>query len=457
MDRWGLGVRISDARDGDATGVTRQETDGRALVAARGGQVVKVYQENDTSAYKKTLITILPDGRRERRVDRPEFREALADLWHSRVDALAWYDLDRFVRDPRDLEDAIDVVEQTGRPIAAVTGSIDLSTDHGVTSARMLVAVANKSSRDTARRVKRMHVGLAEAGRPSGGRRPYGYTADRMGVVPAEAEILRELARRRLAGEGWPSMARDLNRRGIPAASGGPWGLSNIRTALLKPHVAGIRTLHGQETAPGVWPAILDRETWQQLVDMAAERPPPVRRYLLSGIAKCSICKHGLGGRTIHGQPSYRCANVDCQAIHRRMRPLDDYVTGVALGILADLEISPDAPADPGAAEQITALLRRRAATVAAFADLNAEDPPDLRRALDQLDAQLAALRAKLGSNQRNRILQTVQGISRDGWDALPLDVRRTALAMLVTVEVGRSKRGRVPFDAASVRVEPAW
>lgn len=457
MQRWGLGVRISDARNGDADGVTRQEKDGRCLVASRGGQVVKVYQENDTSAYKRTLVTTLPDGRRERRVDRPEFREALADLWHGRVDALAFYDLDRFVRDPRDLEDAIDVVEQTGRPIAAVTGSIDLSTDHGVTSARMLVAVANKSSRDTARRVKRMHAGLADAGKPSGGRRPYGYTADRLGIVPAEADIIRELARRRLAGEGWPSLAQDLNRRGIPAASGGLWGLSNIRTALLKPHVAGIRVLHGQERAQGVWPAILDRATWQQLVDMAQDRPPPVRRYLLSGIAKCSICGHGLGGRTIHGHPSYRCANIDCQAIHRRMQPLDDYVTGIALGLLADLEVAPDTPADPGTAEQIAALLRRRTATVAAFADLTADDPADLRRALDRLDAQLAQLRAKLSSSQRGRILHAVQGISRDGWGALPLDVRRAALAMLVTVEVGRSKRGRVPFDAGSVKVEPAY
>lgn len=454
--RWGLLVRISDDRAGEGAGVTRQEQDGRALIAARAGTVENVYQENDTGAFKRKLIVTLPDGRREKRVDRPTYRQALGDLYHGRIDGLAVYDLDRFVRDPRDLEDAIDVVEDTGRPIAAVTGSIDLSTDHGITSARMLVAVANKASRDTSRRVKRLHVALAEAGKPSGGRRPYGYTADRMGIVPAEAEVLRELARRRRAGEGWVPLIRDLNARGVPAASGGPWSLSSIRSAVLKPHVAGIRTLHGREVADGTWPPILDRDTWEQLRALGGEHRPPTRRYLLSGLARCALCRHGLGGRIVKGIPIYRCSNPDCGRITRRVPGLDEYVTGVVLRLLAEVDLSAPAAPDPSIADELAGLQRRRAAVVAAFADVDGDDPADLRRSLDRLDDQIGQLRSRVTTGQRERLLAGVRGVTADQWETLPLDTRRAVIASLVTIAVGRSARGRVPFDVSTVKIRRA-
>lgn len=453
--RWGLLVRISDARDDDEEGVGRQEKDGRREVERRGGQVVKLYRENSVSAFKRRVIT-LPDGTRARRVVRPEFRTALGDLYDGNlIDALMVYDLDRFVRDPRDLEDAIDVAEEAGRPIASVTGSLDLSTDHGIMLARMMVAHANQSSRDTSRRVKRMHIGLAEEGKPSGGRRAYGYDKYRLEVVPDEAAVIRELARRRLAGEGWVSLVRDLNRRGIPAASGGRWSLSSIRSVLMNPHVAGIRTLRGEETADGTWEPILDRGTWEQLRALAAVRRPPSRRYLLSGIARCGLCGGGLGGRPIKGVPVYRCANPDCLRITRRMAPLDEYVTGAVIGMLADLDLS-DAPArSPDTIGEIAALTRRRNAVVAAFADIGGDDPMELRRALAELDGQIDRLRKQTAGGQRTRLLAGHVGVSRADWDALPLDTRRAVVASLVTVTVGRSKRGRVPFDVSSVRIQP--
>ena len=453
--RWGLLVRISDARDDDEEGVGRQEKDGRREVERRGGQVVKLYRENSVSAFKRRVIT-LPDGTRGLRVIRPQFRAALGDLYDGKlIDALMVYDLDRFVRDPRDLEDAIDVAEPTGRPIASVTGSLDLSTDHGIMLARMMVAHANQSSRDTSRRVKRMHVGLAEEGKPSGGRRAYGYDKYRLEVVPHEAEIIHELARRRLAGESWVSLVRDLNRRGIPAASGGRWSLSSVRSVLMNPHVAGIRTLRGEETATGIWEPILDRDTWEQLHALATIYRPPSRRFLLSGIARCGLCGSGLGGRADTSR--YRCSNPDCMHINRKMEPLDEYVTGVAVGMLADLDLSDTPTRSPDTAGEVAALTRRRNAVVAAFADIGGDDPLELRRALAELDGQIDRLRKQTASGQRTRLLAKYVGISRDGWDALPLDTRRAVLAELVVVTVHRSKRGRVPFDVAAIDITPAY
>ena len=56
-----LYVRISSDPGGSEKGVDRQEKDCRALASALGWQVVRVFRENDTSAYKQKTITLL-DG-----------------------------------------------------------------------------------------------------------------------------------------------------------------------------------------------------------------------------------------------------------------------------------------------------------------------------------------------------------------------------------------------------------
>ncbi len=197
----GVYVRISDDKAENAAGVARQEQDCRALANREGWSVGEVYTENDTSAYKRRKVK-LPDGSTSLRVVRPAFRWMLDDVASGRVNAVIGYDLDRIARDPRDLEDLIDLVETHKVPTRAVTGSLSLSDDAGVTMARVMVAIANKSSRDTSRRVIRKQLEMAEQGKHKGGGiRSFGYEKDGMTVCEDEAEALREVARRILAGE----------------------------------------------------------------------------------------------------------------------------------------------------------------------------------------------------------------------------------------------------------------
>lgn len=190
-------VRISDDKAGDAAGVARQENDGRALADRLKWRVAEVIVENDVSAFKRKRIP-LADGRTELRTVRPGFRTALDKLATGTRDGLLVYDLDRTARDPRDLEDLIDVVEMRHPrvPVDSVTGSLRLATDADITMARVMVAVANKASRDTARRVARKHVELASQGKPGGGGfRGDGFTAS-YEHIPVEAAIIREIAAR---------------------------------------------------------------------------------------------------------------------------------------------------------------------------------------------------------------------------------------------------------------------
>ena len=169
-------VRISDDPEGTERGVERQEADCRAYAAAHGWEVVAVFRENDTSAFKQRTIT-LSSGERVRRVVRPEFRAMLKHLSDGRAQVMVAYDLDRAVRDPRDLEDLIDAKVLGGFRARSVTGSLRLDTDSDVAMARVLVAMANKSSADTARRVARAAKQQALEGTWHGGRVPFGYRA----------------------------------------------------------------------------------------------------------------------------------------------------------------------------------------------------------------------------------------------------------------------------------------
>lgn len=49
-------VRISDDPEGTERGVDRQEADCRAYASAHGWEVVAVFRENDTSAFKQRTI-----------------------------------------------------------------------------------------------------------------------------------------------------------------------------------------------------------------------------------------------------------------------------------------------------------------------------------------------------------------------------------------------------------------
>ncbi|WP_327069240.1 recombinase family protein [Kitasatospora sp. NBC_01302] len=308
-------TRISDDKAEDAKGVGRQEDDCRERADRLHWGIGEVVVENDTSAFKRRKVK-LPDGTTGLRVVRPGFRRVLELLSSGQADGLLAYDLDRVARDPRDLEDLIDVIEQTKIPVESVTGSLRLSNDADITMARVMVAIANKSSRDTSRRVTRKHEQLASEGKPGGGGiRPYGYAADRATVIEHEAAIIREIARRLLDDESMYEIAADLNERGVLTVSGSDWSTRTIRSVVTKPRVAGLRST-GRDSAmqivgPATWPAILDQETWEEVCAKLATRGIGSKNKLirwLNGSLWHPACGAGLIGWQGNPAPRYWCA-----------------------------------------------------------------------------------------------------------------------------------------------------
>jgi site-specific DNA recombinase len=296
-------VRISDDRAGDAAGVGRQEADARALADRLGWQVGEVVVENDVSAFRRRHVT-LPDGSTALRVVRPGFRRLLELLSLGQVDGLIAYDLDRIARDPRDLEDLVDVVEQARVPVESVSGSLRLANDSDITMSRVMVAVANKSSRDSSRRISRKHEQLAQEGKyGGGGARRFGFEVDGATHVPLEVDAIRWAAKRIVDGASLKQTCRDLDARGVSTVRGNTWSSRALSGVLSGPRVAGLRVHRGEVVGPAAWQPILDRDTWEAVcvalkarADGAAQ--PQLKRWL-NGCLICSLCGEGLAGQFV--------------------------------------------------------------------------------------------------------------------------------------------------------------
>ncbi|WP_155054515.1 recombinase family protein [Streptomyces blattellae] len=485
--------RISDARDGETVGVDDQEKRLRALAGhlgwALGPAATHVIIENDTSAYKRKRIR-LPDGRTELRTVRPKFRRipgiesqqtpVLELLATGRADGMIAYDLDRAVRDPRDLEDLIDVVEERHIPVTSVTGSLRLANDADITMARVMVAVANKSSRDTARRVSTARLRMAEAGEPGGGIRRFGRESD--GITPrsvtcpgcgpggtftvqaaetdsgisyakcvcgrcggdaavaegSEVDTLRTIAAKILNNVSLQESVATLRRGGVPTVTGVDWRAKVVRGILLRESNWGAAVHKGEVVREDAFPPLLDDDPARaRAMHLALVRiltdpsrcttPGPAPRWLGSGIYRCGRClPRVVGLRAQHngrGLRGYGCP--ECGLV-RSGRHLDAYIANTDLdqgpyGVLIQRLMRDDATellAEPRpAADQQQ--LHAQAAEVEARLRENQED----------YDSGLKTRRQYLDSNARNlkRLREIEEQIAEAGADR-----EHSPLALLV-------------------------
>lgn len=459
-------VRISDDKAGDAAGVGRQEDDGRNLADRLGWTIAEVIVENDTSAYKRRKVR-LPDGTTALRTVRPGFRSALDKLASGERDGLLAYDLDRTARDPRDLEDLIDIVESKNPriPVQSVSGSLRLDTDGDITMARVLVAVANKSSRDTARRVARKHEALAAEGKPGGGGfRGYGFTEKGHEVVEDEAEILREIGARILGdwdgwtdqqkaridpelGESLHSIAEDLEQRQVPTATGAPWSGRSVGSVISKASVAGLRSHKGEIVGPAVWDAIIPKDRWEEICLRLAQRAGTTDLTLqrwLNGVLRCSKCGRMLEGSHGNGGPRYWCATPrgGCGKIAVKASFVEDEVERQVLDLLsrpktlhrlqriATTEVSETARQELAEdEEQLKELARMWAKREITFSEY--------REARSVIDERVKASRALVVSATPRILRGLLADDVQAGWKRLaPADKREVILALIPGYDV---------------------
>lgn len=450
----GIYARISNDRGGSGLGVARQEADCRQLAETRQWTVHKVYVDNDTSAYRS-------------KKPRPGYENLVADLKAGTITAVIAWHPDRLHRSPKELEAFIDVIDAAGAAVATVqAGDLDLATATGRMTARIVGAVARHESEHKAERQQRKHVELAQAGRPSGGgERPYGFNSDRVTIRESEAVIIREIAERLIAGDSLVGVSLDLNARGIPTATGGTWHRSHLSRMMTAGRLAGLREHRGEIVGRAVWPAILDRSTWETLVRILRDpnrRGPVPRKYLLTaGLTVCGLCEARLVSRPLRGKRRYVCDSgplgVGCGKIGILAEPLEDLVASIVLdhldgeGLAAAIgrKPEPDQPSSVSVAAELAAVEARldEAATMFADGTIDRRGWLTARRRLEDRRSDLTAL---LVEPVRGAALGRLVGGAglRERWETLSLDQRHAVIAAVVDrVVIGPAIQGRNFFD----------
>lgn len=454
-------VRISDDGEGKGLGVKRQTVDLDVLAKKLGKRIVRVYVDNDVSAFTG-----------KRRADYEEMLAGIREGEPGHQCVLAWH-TDRIHRTTRELDDYIDACELHNTITHThQAGLIDLSTPGGRAMARTMATFAQYESDIKRERLKLWSKQHAADGKNPGGLRPFGWRADdRTKLDPFEHEVIKDIADRILAGESLRSIVADLNDRMIPTATWHPpltwktWSPTVVRSMMLRPRLAGWRVANGEIVAKGEWQPALDDDVWQQVKSVLTD---PGRRSggmgarvnLLTGLARCGICdqpvtiQYGGPKRSPKSRNAYGCRTC---GTWRAQPAVDAYVEGAVIEYLEHLDLEPDPAADPAVEEQCEKLRRRISEELDAYADQDDEfSRAEHRRVVARLKQRLAAEEAKLLPPRRSRL---VRGLAGPGAAArwqdpdLGLDRKRSVIAELLEIRILKAGAGRRVFRPETVQL----
>ncbi|MFL6137478.1 MAG: recombinase family protein [Frankiaceae bacterium] len=456
-----LYARISSDQEGSGLGVKRQLEDCRRLADSLGWQVAEEYVDNDLSAYS---------GKR-----RPAYERMLADLAEGRRDAVVVYHIDRLTRRPIELEQFVAIVDAARvRHVRFVSGDLDIGNGDGLMMARILAAMAANESATKSRRVRRKLEQVAAQGRPHGGSlRPFGYDDDRVTIRHDEAEVVRQLAARFIAGESLRSLATWLDEQGVKTVAGGTWRTPTLRTMLASPRIAGLRQHRGQVVGKAMWEPIINEQDRDRIVGRLDQQATSGRRaprnYLLTGLLRCGRCGNRLYSSARETTRRYVCSagpdHGGCGRLSVIASPVEDLIADAVLYRLDTPDLAralagrAAGNADAAAlAEQITADKAQLHELAEAYGtkQITMRDWLTAKRPIED---RIADLERRLRRATDTTALEGLPGTGaelRERWDDLRLTRQHAIVAAIVDhAVIGPGRPGARGLDPS--RVQPVW
>lgn len=457
-------------RGGDGLGVERQEQDCRELASRLHFEVVRVFVDNDTSAYS---------GKR-----RPDFEKMLGAMKNNEFDVLVCWHTDRLYRSMKDLERLIDIAEVTRTSIRTVqSGDIDLSTSAGRMVARILGSVARQDSEHMSERRVRFNIQKAEQGKWATVNRVFGYTMTGEPLEP-EASAVRAAVADVLNGKSIRKVAMEWNSAGLkttlagksqtdphtkkPKVIDGTWNSPRVRRLLMNPRYAGLKTHRGKVLGEGGWTALIDPDTHRGLVAHLSDPSRAIntafeRKYIGAGVYICGRCDGKMRSARPGGRKTYAYACRDHAHLLRAGEPLDAFVTSVVLGRLSQPDahlLLEDKRIDLPALQTERNGVQARMDQLADMFAEGAIDASGLRRGTTTLRTKLAAIDSQLAEAVRT---DPIAGLIADRqrvqerWDECSPALRGQIVDALVTVTVlpiPNKDRGPQGFNPDYVRIE---
>lgn len=266
--------RISeDKSDGRAVAVERQRKECLAWAERNDITVTHIYIDNSISATK---------GKR-----RPEFEKMLKAAPPA---IIAWHQ-DRIVRLTKELERVI----KLDIPIYTVqAGMLDLSSAQGRAVARTVAAWSTYEGEQKSDRQGLAITDFFDNGEPVPGKRRFGYLPADTNIKrrvntkahPEEAPVIEWLFQGYLDGRSVVSLAKELGWRNL-----------RVRETLSNPSYAGYVVRRGEvREAADFIDRLVTKEVYRKVqarlaTSKAAHHAGGVIKHLVSGIARCGVCK----------------------------------------------------------------------------------------------------------------------------------------------------------------------
>jgi DNA invertase Pin-like site-specific DNA recombinase len=463
-------TRISADKAGDAHGVANQLADLEKRAVARGWTVTYRLSDNDIGVTRK-------DPTRAGKY-RPGYEEVLRLVDAGAVDVVYCWKWDRFIREPLDLEFLIPRFDRAGVRFAEADGNLDLGTESGRLTARIMVAVAKAEQERKAERQKLANEAAAVAGkRPLGTQRPFGYRDDHVTAHPVEGPAVADACAGLLGGGSLSGVRREWAAAGLRPSQApfGPlpensWTRTSIRTILLNPRIAGLAVYHREIVGTGKWEPLVGEETWRAvhaLLEDPGRKPPRGVRTLLGGLALCP-CGNVVSSTSSHTRHHvYRCTPATRNRAYpgghvaRQAAPVEDLITRLVIGRLSradavDLIAVPEGGPDVGALREEATAIRRNLEELAADRAVNLITRAQMLAATGRANIRLGEIGTELEGAARENVLTPLVAAENAAsvWEDLDLSRKRAVIRTLMTITLLSPGRGaRRAFDPDTVQV----
>jgi site-specific DNA recombinase len=476
--------------------VELQERDGRRLAAEKGWTVTAVFKE---------WVSASEFARK----DREEWARLIEGIEAGEFDAVIFYMEDRSARHILFAGELVQACRTAGvTRVLLPSYQYDFSDAEDVARFYGEVLAAQREVAKMSKRMRRVRREERENGVQSpGGKRAFGSQGwrrvrDEAGnwrtepIVSAaqaarEQVLIREAARRILAGDSLHGIVQDWNQRPVPTATGGRWGNRTLKQVLTAPRLAGLRGFHGEvvtgadgkpvrllgDDGRPVEP-VLPREQWE---GVRAVLTDPARattavggmpRHLLTGLTFCGTCGARLLVFRRKGQLTFRCpypGDGGRNCVQRLVAPVEDLILRALFRAVENPawhEAAAERPnGDPTRPHyerlaELTAeldVLDRRIGEAELAEELGRKSHPSaatLRRMLAEREDERERHQEAVTRLQHGRVAAAVPRNLRAVWPSLSLDRQRAILAAVIErIEIHPQGRGKA-FDPDAIKVK---
>ncbi|WP_170270424.1 recombinase family protein [Heliorestis acidaminivorans] len=319
-------VRVSTQKEGQKSSVENQQKYLTEWADVNGYRLFKMYIDVKSGEYASY---------------RNELQEMIQDIRAGKIRGIVTKEIARSSRDVMDILELKRTLADYGGFMISIRENYDSRTDDDEFLLVIHAAMAQKERKTTSSRIKVTQILKAKEGKGNV-KPPFGYRYSetdkgKYEPDPVTGPIYKEIISRFLSGQGRDSIARWLNSKGIKTSRGGIWRESAIKVLLENPAYLGfmvyntttlLRTATGQRKrvrrpmeewviVEDAHPALITQEEWDKVHEIMLSRRKIdnrrrisfERKYLLSTLLRCGICKGHMYGSEFRSKHKKKSEN----------------------------------------------------------------------------------------------------------------------------------------------------